>query len=174
MTITTIKTERLELVPVSLDDVEALYHIAKKPESIEDYQYVPESPDVVKAWFEDDVKQQKPTWTIRHNGNIIGLIEAGVRKSGAISEPGYFVDMKHQRHGYATEALKPVVDWTFENTKVHRIEVGITAHNTGSRRVVEKLNFVLEGISRKNWPFKGKWHDSAIYSMLREEWEVRK
>jgi len=166
-----IETERLKLVPISFDDIEPLFEIAQDPRSIEDFQYVPESIEDVRQWFLEDIEQSTPVWSIRLNGDVIGLIEAGIRKSGATSEPGYFIDVKHQRNGYATEVLRPVVDWTFNNTDVHRIEVGITASNVGSRRVVEKLGFVLEGIMRKNWPFKGEWHDSAMYSMLREEWD---
>lgn len=166
-----IKTERLVLEPLSVDNFFALYKIAQNPLSIEDFQYAAKSIDEVKEWFMDDIDNGKPTWTIRLEGEIIGLIEAGIRKSGATSEPGYFIDVMHQRNGYATEALKPVVDWTFENTEVHRIEVGITAKNVGSIRVVQKLGFIHEGDLRKNWPFNNEWHDSVLYSMLREEWE---
>ena len=174
MSVQIIKTERLELVPIAHSDMEAIYRIAQDPRSIEDYQYVPETADQVRKWYADVIENQDPTWTIRLERETIGLIEAGVRKSGSTAEPGYFIDVNHQSKGYATEALEPVLKWIFENTEVHRVEVAITATNTGSRRVAEKCGFQLEGILRKNWPFKGEWHDSAQYSILKEEWESKK
>lgn len=172
MQIEKIATERLELIPIASRDMERIYEIASDPRSIEDFQYMPKSVDEVQGWFESAVAGGDPTWTIRFDGTIIGLIEAGIRQSGSTSEPGCFIDVAFQNNGYATEALKPIIDWTFENSNVHRIEVSITASNVGSRRVVEKCGFQLEGILRQNWPFKGQWHDSAQYSLLLKEWEA--
>ena len=83
---------------------------------------------------------------------------------------GYFIDQARRNQGYTTEAMQAVLDWVFGETSAHRAEADITPGNLASCRVVEKLGFQYEGTLRKNWFFKGQWHDSREYSLLREEW----
>ena len=115
------------------------------------------------------VEESIPTWTVRLNGQVIGLVEASIRRE-AIARLGYFMAEEQQGKGYTTEALRAVVEWIFSETPVHRAEADITPGNIASCRVVEKLGFRFEGILRKNWYFKDQWHDSLEYSLLREEW----
>jgi ribosomal-protein-alanine N-acetyltransferase len=167
-----IETERLELVPATIGDARDLFPIAKDPASIEDFQHVASKLKDVESWLSPSIDEGTPTWTIRLDGRVIGLMEAEIRKN-AIADIGYFVDSTHQNQGYATEAIKAVVEWLFESTPVHRVEAGVTARNTPSRRVVEKLGFKLEGIARKNWPWGDAWFDSANYALLKEEWAAK-
>ena len=168
-----IETKRLELVPVTMEDVPRLLPLAMDPASIEDFQHVASNLEDVEGWLRPSIDMGTPTWTIRLDGNVIGLMEAEVRKN-AIADIGYFVDAHQQNQGYATEAIQAVIEWLFESTPVHRVEAGVTARNTASRRVVEKLGFKLEGIARKNWPWGDAWFDSANYALLKEEWAAKK
>jgi RimJ/RimL family protein N-acetyltransferase len=164
-----LQTSRLELVPVSLEDVPALFVLAQNPATIEDFQYTASKPEDVEKWVRQAVEESTATWTVRLNGQVIGLAEADIRRE-AIARLGYFMDEKQQGQGYTTEALRAVLDWVFAETPVHRAEADITPGNTASCRVVEKLGLRFEGTLRQNWFFKGQWHDSLEYSLLRGEW----
>jgi diamine N-acetyltransferase len=167
--INSLRTPRLALIPISLEDVPALFILAQNPATIEDFQYTATKPEDVEKWVREAVEESTPSWTIRLNGQVIGLIEADIRRE-AIARMGYFLAEAQQRQGYMTEALRAVLEWVFTETPVHRTEADITPGNLASYRVVEKLGFRFEGILRKNWFFKGQWHDSLEYSLLREEW----
>ena len=39
------------------------------------------------------------------------------------------------------------------------------------RRVLERLGFQPEGRLRQNEYFKGRWWDTLLYALLRDEWE---
>lgn len=164
-----LQTPRLALVPLSLEDVPALFILAQNPATIEDFQYTAEKPEEVEKWVRQAIDENTPSWTLRLNGQVIGLVEADIRRE-AIARLGYFLDEAQRSRGYTTEALRAVLDWVFTETPVHRAEVDITPGNVASCRVVEKLGLRFEGTLRKNFFFKGQWHDSLEYSLLREEW----
>ena len=164
-----LQTSRLALVPLSLEDVPALFILAQNPATIEDFQYTAEKPEDVEKWVRQAIDGDTSSWTIRLNSQVIGLVEADIRRE-AIARVGYFIAKEKQGHGYATEALRAILEWVFGETPVHRAEADITPDNKASCRVVEKLGFRSEGTLRKNWFFKGQWHDSLEYSQLREEW----
>lgn len=179
----TLQTSRLALVPVSLEDVPALFELAQNPVTIEDFQYAAKKPADVELWVRQAVEAGTATWTMRLDGQVIGLVEADIRlppdgradhpnpaRVGAVARLGYFIDEARRRQGYTTEALRAVLEWVFTETPVHRVEADITPGNLASCRVVEKLGLRFEGTLRQNWFFKGQWHDSLEYSLLREEW----
>jgi ribosomal-protein-alanine N-acetyltransferase len=69
-------------------------------------------------------------------------------------------------HGYITEALRRAIRFAFEDLQLHRIEANIMPKNVRSIRVVEKLGFVNEGLSRKYLKIAGVWEDHVHYVLL--------
>lgn len=82
---------------------------------------------------------------------------------------GYFLDGKHNGKGYATKAVKLIVDYAFNELKLHRIEAGVMPRNKASIRVLEKAGFHKEGIARKNVKIKGKWEDHQVLAIIHPE-----
>ena len=85
-------------------------------------------------------------WMIElKDGTHIGeLCFKGLDKNG-IAEIGYGINDKYQNNGYATEAVKAVLEWAFTDPKVTVIEAETDAGNIASKRVLEKCGFVLNG-----------------------------
>jgi ribosomal-protein-alanine N-acetyltransferase len=65
-----------------------------------------------------------------------------------------------------TEALERAISFAFEDMRLHRIEANIMPKNARSIRVVEKLGFVNEGLSRKYLKIAGSWEDHIHYVLL--------
>ena len=85
---------------------------------------------------------------------------------------GYTVLPDERGKGYCTEAVRILVDYLFLSTAAVRIQAGTSPENRASQRVLEKAGFSKEGVKRKHVYARGKWHDEAVYSVLREEWEI--
>jgi RimJ/RimL family protein N-acetyltransferase len=51
----------------------------------------------------------------------------------------------HQRQGYATEAVRALVGWAFQNSAVRRIVADTLPELTPSIRGMEKSGFVFRG-----------------------------
>jgi ribosomal-protein-alanine N-acetyltransferase len=82
---------------------------------------------------------------------------------------GYKIDGAESSQGLMTEALARAIRFAFEQLKLHRIEANIMPRNARSRRVVEKLGFVDEGLSRKYLKIAGVWEDHLHYVLLNSD-----
>ena len=84
---------------------------------------------------------------------------------------GYELDPRQWGKGYATEAAQALVDYGFKELGLFRLSSWCIADNTPSVRVLERLGFRQEGRLRRNEFFKGRWWDTLLYALLRDEWE---
>lgn len=80
-----------------------------------------------------------------------------------------------QRSGVNTEAKLLQLTHAFEVWGVRRVSLKTDARNQRSRQAIERLGARLDGILRAHLPAAdGGIRDSAIYSILREEWPAVK
>ncbi|MED4074278.1 GNAT family N-acetyltransferase [Priestia endophytica] len=119
-------------------------------------EHVKQDQDYYFGIFEND--EDKLVGTI----NLFHVIR-GSSQSAVI---GYFLDRKCNGRGLTTEATKLIVNYAFDELKLHRIEAGVQPHNIGSIRVLEKAGFHQEGIARKNLKVNGKWKDHQVLAMI--------
>lgn len=84
---------------------------------------------------------------------------------------GYRIDGEENGKGYATESIGRVVEYAFSNLKLHRVEANIIPRNKASIRVVEKLGFTYEGLSKKYLKINSIWEDHLHYAMLNDKIE---
>ncbi|MEO8512197.1 MAG: GNAT family protein [Ignavibacteria bacterium] len=82
---------------------------------------------------------------------------------------GYRIDEKENSKGYAAEAVQKVIEYGFDELKLHRMEANIMPSNPASIRVVQKLGFTYEGDSKKYLQINGIWEDHSHYVILNEK-----
>jgi len=82
---------------------------------------------------------------------------------------GYEVAPWHWGKGYATEAARAMLRFGFEELRLHRISAHCIAENAASAHVLEKIGMKLEGRLRKKEWMKGRWWDTLLYGVLRDE-----
>ncbi len=85
-------------------------------------------------------------------------------------EIGWAVHPDDWGKGYATEAAWRVMDWAFEELKIHRIVAFCHADNVASVRVMQKLGMHQDGRLRETRWLGGRWWDEYVYSILEREW----
>ena len=109
----------------------------------------------------------------KKDGMKIGYIAHYIAGSKQ-TEIGYTLDPNERRKGYGTEAIQIILDYLFLSKSINRVQAKINPKNIASQRVLEKSGFVKEGILRKSFFSRGEWRDTAIFSVLREEWKEPK
>lgn len=113
------------------------------------------------------------TFTIRdvNKDSFIGLIalKCGNPKF-KIGEVWYKIHVRHWRKGFGTEALNKILDFGFDELKLHRIEAGCAVKNKGSIKLLEKVGMQKEGQKRKVLPLKNGWSDNFEFAILEEDW----
>ncbi|MCT9097834.1 GNAT family N-acetyltransferase [Haloarchaeobius sp. HME9146] len=80
---------------------------------------------------------------------------------------GYWVVPEHQGQGYATEMVTLVVDYAFDELRLHKVTADTLASNEASGRVLEKCGFEREGVLREHEYIDGEHVDSHLYAVLR-------
>ena len=78
-------------------------------------------------------------------GRLIGLCNVDCRR-GEDPEIGYWLGAPHWGQGYATEAVRALIDHAFTALALERLEAGARISNPASRRVLEKCGFQWTGV----------------------------
>ena len=98
---------------------------------------------------------------------VIGTIGAYDYKDGRI-EVGFSIVPAWQGRGYATDALKKVLEYLTQNEGIPCVTAWCAAENTGSKRVLEKAGMRLVGIEQDGLVADGRVYDK-MYFEYREE-----
>lgn len=85
---------------------------------------------------------------------------------------GFSMDGRIRGQGYASEAMRALLDFGFVTLGLHRITALADVENDRSHAVLEKLGFRREGRLRQNFLVRGIWRDSDLFALLRGEWET--
>jgi RimJ/RimL family protein N-acetyltransferase len=89
------------------------------------------------------------------------------------AEIGYcFLPEMHGR-GYATRAVRAVLEYAFEHLDMHRVIAQVDTRNERSWRLLERIGLRREGHFRECAFLKGEWIDDYVYAMLASEWSAR-
>jgi RimJ/RimL family protein N-acetyltransferase len=121
-----------------------------------------------KGWWDEDQGRMLVT---DKQGRMIGTIfffkGAPYQESYEI---GYAILQEKDRgQGFMTEALQLFSAYMFEWKQVPRLQLVVHPDNVPSRRIAEKCGYRHEGTLRKSYFLRGAYHDSEMYSMLRDE-----
>ena len=136
-----IETENLKIYAASQDEMEKFIDL--------------QTNDVLKAAYTEMLNgcienpeqwEWYAIWMIElKDGTHIGeLCFKGLNSNGVV-EIGYGIMEKYQGKGYATEAVKAISNWAFQEPKVSSIEAEIDEKNIASKKVLEKCGFIFTG-----------------------------
>lgn len=87
-------------------------------------------------------------WEIILNSSscsVGGIGFAGLPDDQGTTEIGYALDQKFRGQGIATEAVKALSEWAFQDTGLKIIRAETPVDNVGSQRVLEKNHFQKTG-----------------------------
>lgn len=79
---------------------------------------------------------------------------------------GYKLDVSEVGNGYISEALEKAIHIIFSEYDLHRIEAPVMPKNEASIKVLRKLGFIDEGITKKMLKVNGVWEDHIRWSLL--------
>ncbi len=171
-----LQTNRLHIKELSLAELEKVHQLHSFTQTDEfNTLGIPENIQTTKSLLNEWIQQQNNvprtfyTFYIQHaqSNEFIGLIALNLgRLNFKIAEVWYKIHPDHWKQGYATEALKSILQFGFDNLKLHRIEAGCAVENIASINVLEKAGMIKEGSKRKVLPIRGNWIDNYFYAIL--------
>ncbi len=88
------------------------------------------------------------------------------------AEIGYGIASASWGKGYMHEALTALINYGFDALNLHRMEADTDPRNMASRRCLERLGFVNEGLLRERWIVNNEICDTSFYGLLRSDWQM--
>lgn len=101
-------------------------------------------------------------------GNRTGVI-GYIHRGSDSAEVGFLFAPEAQGKGYAYESLQAICDYAFSDGAIRRLSATVTAGNLPSRRLLEKIGFVLEGELRESYWLRNAWRNDWLFGLLRGE-----
>ncbi len=173
-----IETERLVIRPYIEDDLDGLYALQSDPEVVRWLYEGPRTRAETREKLEQKMKsglEKEDDWlsaAVTLDGTYVGDVAFHwVSEEHKTGEVGYMIDPRYQGRGFATEAVRPLIDWAFAQG-FHRIIGRLEARNIASGRVLERLGMRKEAVLVENEWVKGEWQSEAVYAILDREWRA--
>ena len=123
-------------------------------------------PGVPGTWLQLAVVDRSTQKLIGDVGLHFGANEAQQTELGVTFAPNW------QKQGFATEALRCVLDFLFIVMEQHRVFAVMGAENLAAASLFGRLGFRQEGHFIEHRWFKGGWDSELLFAMLRREWAV--
>lgn len=158
---TTLLTQRLELVPVTLELVEAIF--SQRPDVAEgllgaSLPVAWPGKSLIERSFYASIEAVRASPEIRLWGDRVMITREGPRRvvgsvifhgapddQGAV-EVAYGVESESQRRGYATEATGAAVEWALSEGNVKVVKASTPLWHTASQRVLERCGLTRVGV----------------------------
>lgn len=101
----------------------------------------------------------------KQSGNRIG-VSGYIHRENDCAEVGFLFAPEAHGKGYAHESLRAICDYAFSDGGIRRLSATVTAGNMPSRRLLEKVGFVLEGELRESYWLRNAWHNDWLFGLL--------
>jgi RimJ/RimL family protein N-acetyltransferase len=152
----TFATPRLLLRPPRMSDALAIFsNYAQDSEATRyliwrPHKNIHETEEFLDRYAADRGMDGDFPWaiTLTAGGELIGMV--GLRIRGFKADLGYVLGRPWWGRGYATEAVRPIVDWALSQPSVYRVWAMCDVDNLASARVLEKVGMSREGIMRRS------------------------
>lgn len=114
-------------------------------------------------------------WSIETlEGRLAGTTELRLTPDHHRAELGIAIQDKTMwNQGLGTDAVRLVLEFGFEDLELNRIDLTTDEDNVRGRRCYEKCGFVEEGVLRQHRFVEGRFGNTIVMSILREEWLAR-
>jgi RimJ/RimL family protein N-acetyltransferase len=167
----TLETERLTLRRPTLADVSAIARIADDRRIAENTRLPhPYSKDHAVDFVRHVASRQRETvFLIEHNHTSIGMVGADWREEET-PELGYWLGVDYWGQGFATEAARALIDFTFEEFDIPLIRSGARVANPASRNILEKCGFQWCGVELHRFEALGSSSPVDCFRLTRGIW----
>ena len=180
-----LRTERLSLRPATVDDADLTWRFRRlasvnewltgRPAGLGDHREQFAEParlatmvivtldnDPAAPVVGDLMLRREDGWAQR---------EVADQARGVQAELGWAFDPAYTGHGYATEAVRELLRYCFEELGLRRVTANCFLDNDSSWRLMERVGMRRElHAVRESLHRSGRWLDGVGYAILAEEW----
>ena len=172
-----LDAERLLLRPLVMEDASDMFAYTSIPESFRFLRRSTHTSEDEDREFIQNVlsgyrQHCEFVWGICFHleNRLIGTCRLfDLRPSEGNCEVSYLVHPFFQKRGIASEAVRRVIRYAFEELDLERVYARCATTNIGSERVMQKCGMILEKTMPNHSKIHGVWHDFLLYSIKRSK-----
>lgn len=180
-----LETERLILRPFEENDFEAVHSYASIAENIQYMVWGPNEESHTKAFISQAIAKSKEiscsnyqyAAVLKSSGKLIGACDIAIWGEDEAGI-GWILHRDYWKQGFGTEMGSRILEFGFEELRLHRIVAHCDTENYGSYRVMERIGMRREGCfieGRTANKFSDKrYGDEYSYAILRDEWKIHR
>jgi len=168
-----IKSKKFSLRYPKLSDAKSNFEVQQDKDTAMNFRHHPETLKQAKEEIESAIKENRKkvktseNFAIDVNGEFAGSISLHHIVYNHKCAITYNIGPKFRRQGIVSEAVKLLTNYAFKKYKLIRIEAGLRAYNIGSKKILEKNGFKLEGIRKKCTKKNGRYYDDLSYAKVK-------
>lgn len=175
----TLRDRHVLLEPLRREHSAELWPAASEPEIWLYMRKAVRTPEDLAAWVDERVRAEEL-------GKALPFLQRDARTGTAFGSSSLFdidremrtceightwIGASHRRTAANTEAKLLLLAHAFDALGMNRVQLKTDARNVRSRRAIERIGAVPEGILRKHMVTEtGYVRDSALYSVVLGEW----
>lgn len=161
---------------IEKEDSVLLMHLINNP-AVEAMTVGGNSP-VSEYMQEEWIKNYRDTQTLKRwmieldNGVTLGMItlsDINWKDRHGFIQYKINPEERNRLRGDMKNALYAVVKYSFEELGLNRLEGSILEYNTFSKKMIQSMGFVKEGVARSKVFKMGKWWSEEYYGLLSSE-----
>lgn len=105
-------------------------------------------------------------------GRVVGVVSLGFAPAHDRAELGFWVGQPYWRQGHAGAAARLLLQWAFEERRLHRVSARTLGDNPRAAGLLQALGFTREGLLRQHQYHWGRFRDVAQWGLLAHEWRA--
>ena len=170
-----LETERLALRKPVLADVKSIAHLANDRRIAEMTRRLPHPfvEEHAAEFIASLGASGEIAFLIERHHAPIGVVGVNWREPDA-PELGYWLGVEHWGQGFATEAARAVIDFTFEEFAIEHMLASARVANPASRNILEKCGFQWSGVQLHRFEAIGSSTPVDCFKLSRSVWSSLK
>ncbi|GAB1543750.1 GNAT family protein [Scytonema sp. NUACC21] len=174
-----LETPRLILRDFVESDWEGMHSYASDPEVVRYLPFGPNSEEDTKNYLQAEIKTQRKRHrqhfalavTLKDDKQFIGACRISTTDPDKPEASiGFCLAKQFWGQGYATESAGRILEFGFQQLRLHRIFAICDVQNNYSMRVLVKIGMRQEGYLREYECMRGEWRDTLLYAILEKDW----
>jgi RimJ/RimL family protein N-acetyltransferase len=170
-----LQGEKVRLRPMEEHDLPKFVEWLADPEVTQWLAQLATPPSLEEEYDWYDRRRSDPEslmWAIETpDGRLVGSTELRLEPARRKAEFGIVIGDKDQwSSGLGTDAVRLITGYAFGELDLNRVELTTAEENARAIRCYEKVGFVREGLKRQDRVIDGRFANTVVMSLLREEW----
>ena len=179
----TLEGKIVRLEPLTLEHAEGMFAVAAEESIWQFFTFpAPTNVDQASKWIEGRLEGQAAgqrlpfAVTCLADGKFAGSTGyAAINRQDRTMDIASWYGVDYQRTGVNTECKYLLLKYAFEELGAFRVGLNVDVTNTRSRRAVERIGAVQEGILRKHRIRRdGTRRDTVIFGFINDDWPLTK